>query len=86
MRSRVVYESMFGNTAAIADGLPIHGSALTDQERALLELLGGMDDLRTANPGGTGIPWLQLAATVLLVFACLAVIQRHIRRDPDRDR
>jgi two-component system, NarL family, response regulator DevR len=31
---------MFGNTAAIADGLPIHGSALTDQERTLLELLG----------------------------------------------
>ncbi|BBY84828.1 MFS transporter [Mycolicibacterium tokaiense] len=57
---------------------------LTPQQ--LLELLGGMDDLRTANPGGTGIPWLQLAATVLLVFACLAVIQRHIRRDPDRDR
>ncbi len=52
----------------------------------LLELLGGMDDLKTADPGGIGGRWLHLAATVLLVLAALAVIRRHIRRDPDADR
>ena len=51
----------------------------------LLELLGGMDDLKTADPGGVGQRWLNLAATILLVFACLAVVYRHIRRDPDAD-
>ncbi len=49
----------------------------------LLQLLGGMDDLKTAEPGGLGGRWLHLAATVLLVFAGLAFIRRHIRRDPE---
>lgn len=52
----------------------------------LLELLGGMDDLKTADPGGIGGRWLHLAATVVLVLAALAFIRRHIRRDPDDER
>lgn len=52
----------------------------------LLELLGGMDDLKTADPGGIGGRWLHLAATILLVLAALAFIRRHIRRDPDEER
>ena len=51
----------------------------------LLALLGGMDDLKTADPGGTGQRWLNIAATILMVFACLAVVYQHIRRDPDAD-
>ncbi|WP_141564366.1 FUSC family protein [Mycolicibacterium palauense] len=51
----------------------------------LLELLGGMDDLKTAEPGGTGQRWLHLGATILLVFAALAVIRRRIRRGPEAD-
>lgn len=51
----------------------------------LLELLGGMDDLKTAEPGGTGVSWLQLTATILLVVAGAAFVRRHIRRDPDSD-
>ncbi|MBX7455857.1 hypothetical protein GR927_48430 [Mycolicibacterium sp. 3033] len=49
----------------------------------LLELLGGMDDLKTAEPGGTGGRWLHLSATALLLLAGAAIVFRHIRRDPD---
>lgn len=49
----------------------------------LLELLGGMDDLKTAEPGGTGGRWLHLGATVLLLLAGASIVMRHIRRDPD---
>ena len=52
-------------------------------QEQLLDLLGGTEDLKTADPGGLGGRWLHLAATILLVFACLAVVDRHIRRDPD---
>ncbi|WP_221369635.1 hypothetical protein [Mycolicibacterium xanthum] len=52
----------------------------------LLELLGGMDDLKTAEPGGIGGRWLHLAATILLVLGAVAIVRRHIRRDPDADR
>lgn len=58
--------------------------SLTQEQ--LLQLLGGLDDLKTADPGGIGGRWLHLAATVLLVLATLAFIRRHIRRDPDADR
>ena len=58
-------------------------NSLTQEQ--LLQLLGGMDDLKTAEPGGTGQQWLQISATVLLLVACLAIIRRHIRRDPDDD-
>ena len=51
----------------------------------LLALLGGLDDFKTAEPGGIGGRWLHLAATILLLFAGLAVIRRHVRRDPDSD-
>jgi hypothetical protein len=51
----------------------------------LLELLGGMDDLKTAEPGGTGVPWLHLVATILLALAGAAFVRRHIRRDPDAE-
>lgn len=63
-------------------GGAVHEGPTLDQ---LLELLGGMDDLKTAEPGGIGGRWLHLAATLLLICASLAFIRRHIRRDPDAD-
>ncbi|MCH9732014.1 MAG: FUSC family protein, partial [Actinomycetia bacterium] len=57
--------------------------SLTQEQ--LLALLGGLDDLRTAEPDGIGGRWLHLAATILLLFAGLAVIRRRVRRDPDSD-
>ena len=63
-----------------AVGGEVHDDLTQEQ---LLDLLGGTEDLKTADPGGLGGRWLHLAATILLVFACLAVVDRHIRRDPD---
>jgi hypothetical protein len=54
-------------------------------QEQLLALLGGMDDLKTAEPGGVGVRWLHLAATIVLALIGLAVIRRHIRHDPDAD-
>jgi hypothetical protein len=57
--------------------------SLTQEQ--LLQLLGGLDDLKTADPGGIGGRWLHLAATLILVLVVLAFIRRHIKRDPDTD-
>lgn len=65
-----------------AVGGDVHQGPTLEQ---LLELLGGMDDLKTAEPGGIGGRWLHLAATLVLVCVVIAFVRRHIRRDPDRD-
>lgn len=68
---------------ADAVGGEVHPSLTQEQ---LLALLGGMDDLKTAEPGGTGQRWLQLTALVALLLSCVGIVRRHIRRDPDSDR
>ncbi|TXI40368.1 MAG: hypothetical protein E6Q56_05305 [Mycobacterium sp.] len=60
----------------------VHKSLTQEQ---LLQLLGGLDDLKTADPGGIGGRWLHLTATLILGLAVLAFVRRHIRRDPDAD-
>jgi len=44
-----------------------------------------MNDRKTAEPGGGGVRWRHLAATIVLALIGLAVIRGHIRHDPDAD-
>jgi hypothetical protein len=69
----------------ISEGAGAFGGEVNESlsQEQLLQLLGGMDDLKTPEPGGVGSRWLNLATTTLLVLAGLAIIRRHIRRDPD---
>lgn len=73
--------------SGISEGADAVGGEVNESltQQQLLALLGGMDDLKTAEPGGMGQRWLHLAATVLLVFAGISVVRWRIRRDPDAD-
>lgn len=74
--------------SGISEGADAVGGEVNESltQQQLLALLGGMDDLKTAEPGGMGQRWLHLGATVLLVLAGIAVIRWRVRRDPDADR